>query len=333
MVRVGLLGVGFMGATHAEALAQVPDAHLAAVVASRPERAASLAAHYQAKVHPSIEALLADPDIDAVDICLPTPLHEPVMIAAAQAGKHILCEKPIALTLAAVDRMEESVRTAGVMAMIGQVIRFWPQYMATRSLLEDKQIERPHHVHAYRLVGAPSDTGWFSDPAQSGGALIDLQIHDLDYLYALFGMPIRVYASGTRLPSGAWNHVGTTLSFANTTATVEASAMMPGNYPFRAGFRMVGAQTCIEYDFRVAGQVDQRASAQHEFMLYRSGHTPEALTAPEQDAYLAQISYFITCVQTGRRPTTATLAEARAVLSIALAAKESLETGQAVALA
>jgi predicted dehydrogenase len=146
-------------------------------------------------------------------------------------------------------------------------------------------------------------------------------------------MPARVYASGTRLHSGAWNHVGTTLSFAATTATVEASAMMPGSYPFRAGFRMVGASNCIEYDFRVAGQVDQRASAQNEFVLYRSGQAPEALASPDHDAYGAQINYFVACVRAGRAPTIATLAEARAVLSIALAAKESLETGRAVLLA
>lgn len=330
MVRVGLLGVGFMGKTHAAAFAQTRDARVTAIVGSSPERAAPLAHQYQAIVHRTIDDLLTDPDIDAVDICLPTPLHEPVVIAAARAGKHILCEKPITLTLDAATNMVTEVRQAGVIAMVAQVVRFWPQYMVMHEIITTGHVARPHHVAMHRLAGAPGWSSWCNDPAQSGGALIDLQIHDLDYLYSLFGMPDRVYAHGTCIASGAWNHLTTTLSFPNTTATVEASFMMPQSYPFSAGFRMVGADSCVEYAFHVDGQVDQRSSAKNTFTLYRSGHPPEAISAPDHDPYRAQAGYFAECVLAGRSPAFATLVEARAVLSIALAAQESLITGQPV---
>jgi UDP-N-acetylglucosamine 3-dehydrogenase len=333
MIRVGLLGTGFMGKTHASAFAQTQNARVTAIVGSSPERTAPLAQEHQAKVHRTIDDLLNDPDIDAVDICLPTPLHEPVVVAAAQAGKHILCEKPITLTLDAATNMVEQVRQSGVIAMVAQVVRFWPQYTATHALLASGQFTRPHHVGMYRLASVQGWSSWFADPAQSGGALIDLQIHDLDFLYSLFGLPERVYTSGTRIASGAWNHLQTTLTFADTTATVEASYMMPTSYPFRAGFRMVGADGCVEYDFRVTGQVDQRASAQHEFTLYRMGEAPVALAAPAHDPYQAQATYFADCVQSCRTPTFATLAEARTVLLMALAAQDSLVTGQSVSLA
>jgi predicted dehydrogenase len=330
MITIGLLGAGFMAETHAAAYAQLPEARLAGVVAIHPARAQHLADRYDARAYASLSAMLADDTIDAIDICVPTDVHESAVISVARAGKHLICEKPLTLTLDAADRMLAAVDAAGIIAMIGHVLRFWPEYREIQSLLATGQLGHPLSASAHRLTTTPAWADWFRDPARSGGAALDLQIHDLDVLYHLFGMPDRVYAAGSRSAQGSWDHTFSTLSFGTLQATVESSYLLPASYPFSAGLRVVGSKASVEYRFRVHGQVDQRASAHTELMLYPIDDIPRAIPVVQYDAYVAELRYFISCIQRRESPTQATLAEARDVLQIALALGESLESGQAL---
>ena len=330
MIRVGLLGVGFIGATHAACYKNVAGARLVAVADVNREAADRLAAEHGTRAYYAVEPLLEDQEVDAVDVCLPTFLHEQAVVRAAEAGKHILCEKPIARSLDEVDHMIEAVHRAGVQCMVAQVVRFWPQYAAIKELLDTGQIGQPWMATASRLTSFPGWSTWFGDPALSGGAILDLHIHDLDYVFYLFGRPERVYAVGNADASGAWNQVVTTLHYGDKAAVVEASFMMPPGFPFTAAFRLVGTLGCAEYRFRVGGQVDQRDVATTEFTLYRPGQPPESPHCSDKDPYLAEIEYFIDCLMQGKRPEIATLEEARTVLQIALAARESLEHGRVV---
>ena len=283
-------------------------------------------------MQPPIDSLIGDPAVDAVDVCLPTFLHEQSVVKAARAGKHVLCEKPVALSLEQVDRMIEAVETAGVAAMVGQVIRFWPEYMRIRELLAAGELGRPRAVSALRLSPPPAWGNWFLDPNLSGGAILDLHIHDLDFVYALLGMPRAVYALGVQSATGAWDHINTSLDYGDAHAAVEASFLMPQGFPFQMLFRILGTQAAAEYRFRVAGQVGERAVADKELMLYPAGGPAQPLASSGKDAYVAEIDYFVDCLADQRAPTVATLRQARDVLSMALAARQSLETGQVVQL-
>ena len=332
MIRVGLLGVGFIGATHAACYKNIAGARLVAVADVNREAADRVAAEHDARAYYAVEPLLEDKEVDVVDVCLPTFLHEQAVVSAAEAGKDILCEKPIARSLSEVDHMLGAVRRAGVKCMVAQVVRFWPQYAAIKELLDMGRIGQPWMATASRLTSFPGWSTWFGDPALSGGAILDLHIHDLDYVFYLFGRPGRVYAVGHADASGAWNQVVTTLYYGDKAAVAEASFMMPPGFPFTATFRLVGTQGCVEYRFRVGGQVDQRDVATTEFTLYRPDQPPESPLCSDQDPYLAEIEYFVDCVMQGKHPEVATLEEARAVLQIALAAQESLEHGRVVTL-
>ena len=332
MVKVGLLGAGFMGSAHAAAYTAIENAHLVAVADVDHAAADKLAEEQGAKAYYEIESLVKDREIDMVDVCLPTFLHERSVVSAAKRGKHVLCEKPIALILEQVDSMISAVREAGVMAMVAQVVRFWPQYVVIREMFERGELGKPLMARAARLVGPPDWSSWFKDPGLSGGALLDLHIHDLDYIYSLFGKPRSVYAVGATSETGAWDYVVTSLDYGDKRAVAEASFLMPKGFPFQTAFRLLGTDGCAEYRFRVGGQVDRREAAEMEFTLYRSNQPPEHPPSPDKDAYEAEIEYFVNCVSQGQEPEIATLEEARIVLQIALAARESLETGQVVEL-
>ena len=331
-IKVGLLGAGFIGTTHAQAYAAIEEAQLVAVADVKREAADRLAESCGARAYYDIEALLGDDEVEAVDVCLPTFLHERCVVSAAQRGKHVLCEKPIALALEQVDSMISAVREAGVIAMVAQVLRFWPQYVVIRDMFERGELGKPLMATATRLAEPPGWSGWFRDPNLSGGALVDLHIHDLDYIYSLFGRPRSVYSVGMASETGAWDYVVTSLDYGDKRAVAEASFLMPEGYPFQTIFRLLGTDGCAEYRFRVAGQVDRREEAETEFVLYRSDQPPEYPAYPDKDGYEAEIEYFVNCVSQGKEPEIATLEEARTVLQIALAARESLETGQVVQL-
>jgi predicted dehydrogenase len=142
-----------------------------------------------------------------------------------------------------------------------------------------------------------------------------------------------VFALGTRGAAGGWDHVVTSLDYGDKKAMLEASYAFPAGFPFQMSFRLAGESGAV--DFRLGGvaQVDERAAAQTTLMLYRAGAAPERLPAPAEDGYTAEIRYFVDCLLGDRQPAVATLAEARAVLSIVMAARQSLETGAVIDLA
>ncbi len=331
-INVGLLGAGFMGSTHASAYARIDSARLVAVADANRDLAAKLAHEHHARTCDGIEALLDDPEVQAVDVCLPTFLHERCVVSAARHGKHILCEKPIALTIEEADRMIAATEQAGVIAMIGQVIRFWPEYVAMRELLQSGALGDVQAVKAARLSAPPAWGAWFKDPSLSGGALIDLHVHDLDFIYSLCGMPDRVFATGLQSATGAWDQVTSVLEYETVRAVAEGSFLLPDCYPFQMQFRLQGSKGTVEYRFRVAGQVGERDEAETELVLYRPGAAPEPVAAAKKDAYQAEIEFWVDCLLTHHQPAQATLRQARDVLGIAMAARRSLETGEIVAL-
>ena len=332
MVKVGILGAGNIGGTHVRGYQCLANARVVAVDDIVKAKAENMAAPLQARAYDDWQAFLGDPEVEMVDICLPTYLHKQGVLAAAQAGKHILCEKPVALSLAQVDRMIAAVERAGVKAMIAQVIRFWPHYVAIKEMLERGQLGAPIMAQAARLGSQPTWSSWFADPQLSGGALLDLHIHDLDWLYYLFGRPRSVYAVGVRSANGAWDHVLTSLDYGRMKAAAEASSLMPNSYPFTMVFRMLGEQGYAE--FRLGGtQSDPSAAARRDgLVVYQAGQPPQFPACSDEDPYLAEIRYFVDCLDEGKSPTIATLAEARTVLEIALAVRRSLETGKVVRL-
>src|SRR5579872_2466923 len=207
-MRIAVVGLGFMGCVHLKALRSVPEVRLAAVVSREESKLAgdlsatggNLAGGRErfdfcgVRKYRDLESALADPEIDAIDLCLPTDLHEPAAIKSLRAGKHVLVEKPMALTEAACRRMIDTARRAERVLMVGQVLRFFPAYRAAAQAIP--QLGTLKSATFRRRCARPTWGEWQGDPARSGGAVLDLLIHDLDFVLLLFGAPRAVLATG-----------------------------------------------------------------------------------------------------------------------------------------
>ncbi|MGH9328239.1 MAG: Gfo/Idh/MocA family protein [Terriglobia bacterium] len=330
MVRLGIAGIGYMGRLHYEASLRNTNAHVTAVSTSRPEEARRFLPA-EVRIYPSYKELL-NSGIDAVVIAVPTFLHEQYVAEAAECHRHILCEKPFALDQAASRRMLDAAGRAGVTLMIGQVLRFWPHYARIKELVAGGTLGAIRAVDAYRLASYPSWSRWFRDPRQSGGARLDVQVHDVDFIYWLMGSPKQVYAAGLKSSDGGWDHVQTTFRYPGAVANAEASFLMPAGWPFSCGIRVAGESGCLEYGFRVAGNIAERGETATRLLMYTPNAPACALTVDDEDMYAAQLRYFAECVERGQEPARCLPAESCEVMGLMDLCLESLERGQTVSV-
>ena len=300
VVRIGIAGAGFIGEIHAAGYAHNPRARLTAVADIRPDKAGALAATYGLKSYTTLDEMLATEKLDALDVCLPSPFHREAVVKAAAAGLHVLVEKPFALNLEDIDAMLAAVAAAGVRLMVAHVCRFMPEYLVAKSLVEEGKLGRPLFFGAWRESATPgwSWNNWLLDRSQSGGTIMDLQIHDIDISNWLLGQPVsfhmqEVIAPGRPGPA----HVISNLVYENgAMASLEAGHLMPAAYPFTTGYRLVGEEGVAEFMSPREGE--------KQVLLYR-GDEVTNLTGPDLppilagDPYADELAHFVDCLLTG----------------------------------
>lgn len=333
MLKVGVLGAGFMGSTHARALAKLPDVQVVAVSSRSAEKAAALAKEVGAEAMTDSLALATDPRVEAVSITLPTHLHKDHTIAALNAGKHVFLEKPMGLSVVECEAMIEAAHQNQRLLMIAHVLRFWPEYVALVEFVKSGQLGRPLSATAKRLSARPAWGDWFANPEWTGGAVLDLQIHDLDTLNWLFGRPKTVYTRGHKGMYGGWDHALTTVDYGEVKAFAEGTVLMPDGYPFTMTLWVLCEKGSVEFTFRASGTgVETGTSSGTSLMVYEAGKEPRPLASPGGDGYESQTAAFIECVRTGRTPDRGTAEQGRLAVQTSLAARQSLETGEVVRL-
>ena len=333
MLKVGVLGAGFMGGTHARAYAKLPDVQVVGVFSRSAERAAALAAEVGAEPFTDAMALATDPRVEAISVALPTPLHKDHVVAALNAGKHVLVEKPMGLTVEECDAMIEAARENNRLLMVAHVLRFWPEYVALADFVKSGRVGRPLTATASRLSTYPTWGDWFANPEWTGGAVHDLHIHDLDVLNWLFGTPKSVYARGQRGQTGGWDHVLTLVDYGEVKGFAEGSLLMPDDYPFTMTLWVLCERGSVEFTFRAAGTgVETGTASGTSLVVYESGKAPRSLEIGGGDAYEQEIATFVRCVREGKAPEQGTAEQGRLAVRTALAVRRSLETGQVVAL-
>jgi predicted dehydrogenase len=320
IVNIGIIGLGFMGATHIAGYARVPGVSVTAVSTSNP---AVLAGDLSkiggnidfdsssidisaAKKYPRWQDLVADTRVDAVDICLPTDLHEPVTGAAMAAGKHVLCEKPMALTEADCELMIEAANKHKRVLMIGQVLRFWPEYLALQEFAASKKYGSIRSATFVRQCGLPDWSKWLPVEARSGGATLDLLIHDIDQALLLCGMPERV--SAKKLGDGD-GMMATLIYPGGPEVRIQGGWFQPGA-PLKMSFQTVAERGQIEF------------SAEGLFLNDASGGRTK-LEPAGPDGYQAEVAYFIECCQKQTEPSRCTPRASAQAVQVALRLKQS----------
>jgi myo-inositol 2-dehydrogenase/D-chiro-inositol 1-dehydrogenase len=335
-IRIAVAGVGRIGITHAENLAhRVRGARLVAVTTSDEQRAAEARARCgDVAVYPNLKALLAAGGLDAVCIASSTSAHADNVVACAQAGLHIFCEKPLALTLADCDRAIAAAERAGsgrgVKLMIGHVRQFDAGHVEARRYIEAGAIGTPL---VFRAISGDVDPPppSFANPAVSGGLILDAMYHDL-YLsrWLLADEPLRAYAEGDALVDPAISAVG---DVDNAVVTLRFAGGALGT--------LYVSRTCrYGHDLRIEVIGDEGAVHIGRFrqtpvrLLDRQGvHHDMPWTTPDRlgEAFVTEMQAFVDCLLDDMPPPV-TGHDSRATIAVGLAATQSLHEGRPISI-
>lgn len=327
MKRVGIIGAGNIGRWHAQRWGQLPVT-LVGYYDARPEASAATAERSGGCVFENMEALIEA--VDIIDVCTPTCFHREPVVAAARAGRDIVCEKPLARSLEDAEAMIAACHASESRLFVAQVVRFFPQFAQAKALLAEGEIGRPVMLRSVRGGSAPeAGRSWFSDFNQSGGAVMDLGVHDIDFARWCLGDVERVFARGLCFAdSGAKDHALLVLRFWNgAIAHIECSwAYPPGGFHTR--FEIAGTRGVIEFDSRASPPV---ALAYGVGGATGSSSELASPVADRDDPYYLELNHFLRCVDTGE-PFLVTAQDGLEAVRVALAAIESMRRRAPVAL-
>jgi predicted dehydrogenase len=271
------------------------------------------------KVYRKLEEVLADPDVEAVDLCTPTPLHLEQAIAALRAGKHVLCEKPLARTSSQAQQILEAMNASGKFLMPAMCMRFWPGWAWLKDVVQQQRYGK---VHAARFRRVSEMPGWgkatYAGGQDMGGALFDLHIHDTDFVQFLFGVPKSVFATGVSLQGQSFDHVVTQYLYPEGPAVTAE-----GGWLLAKGFNMAYTLLCekatLDFDLSRGAQALQ---------IIEAGAEPKVVATGPGDGYSEEVRYFIDCLLNRRAPSTVTCTDAVNALRICEAEERSARTGQ-----
>ena len=321
-MRVGLVGAGFMGGVHLNAYAGIPEVEVVGVADARVESAVAGAKIVGARPYASYEELVAAEDVEVVDVCLPTAFHRDLAVTAAGEGRHVILEKPIARTMEDAQQILDAFSADGPRLFVGHVVRFFPEYVGIKQKIDAGDLGTVGVVRTSRrspfLLGW---NDWYADWRVSGGVLMDLVIHDFDYLRWTLGEVERVYARGMLgREYNRLDYVLATLRFqSGAIAHVEGHWGYPG--PFNYSIEVAGSHALLTVDSTEPASLQLISGAPEEVPDLASGKSP----------YTKELEHFISCIATGEEPVVQAH-DACEALRISLAATESVLTGDPVIL-
>lgn len=291
MLKVGLVGVGGISGAHIPAWNEMEDAELVAICDIRTERMEK----YPDKRHyTDFDEMLANEELDILDICLPTYLHADFAVKAMEKGINVITEKPISLKNEDVERVYSTAEKNNVKFMVAQVLRFWPEYELLKEIYDSKRYGKLLSGTMTRLGGYPkwSWDGWMMDEKRSGLVPFDLHIHDLDFMVYAFGMPKVAHRYRSKLPKQDFMSV--TYDFGDFSINSEAS-WYATCYPFTAEFRFQFEDAVVSNEngkMMIYLKDDEKIDLSQD----AEGDTG-AINLPKSDAYANEIIYFTNCVK------------------------------------
>jgi predicted dehydrogenase len=336
MVRVGLVGLGFMGQQHFQIYRNMADVELVAVCDADSKRVGETAPSVGGNIgeaaaidlsgltrYVSFDEMLANEELDLVDICTPTHLHAEMTVAALESRRHVVCEKPMARTIEECDQMIGAAQRAGKSLFIAQCIRFWPEYEVLQRMVDGGDLGR---ITAARFVRQSPTPGWASDgwlmkSELSGGALLDLHIHDVDFILSVFGTPNAVQSRASNIVSSGnpVDHVDTSYIYVDgPVCTAQGGWVMPDSYPFEMGYQVLGTKGLLEFSI----------GKDPMLMWYPFDGEPSQPEYEPGTGYENELAYFVDCVANDRAPERVTPKSARESVRVIMAEAASIASGE-----
>ncbi|NHV99111.1 MAG: Gfo/Idh/MocA family oxidoreductase [Thaumarchaeota archaeon] len=331
LIRVGVIGCGVMGKCHARVYSELPGVKLVATADVLEEKAREAAREYGAeKWYTDYNDLLARPDIDAVSIVVPDHLHREPTIAAAEAGKAVLLEKPIATTLRDADAIVKAVKKAGITFLVGHIVRFDYNYAKAKEYMDRGLLGEPVSIWARRnnSINSPMRLkAWLKETS----LLLFLGVHDIDVMRWIIGRNItRVYAeAGSRVlkPYGVKDAVWSVFRFkGGTIGALENIWILPSTMSFDFKLELVGTRGSIWISQPSDSFLFWGEKGQETLSYYNP------VVQGQVKGYLRdEISHFINCVKGVEKPLVSA-EDARAAVEVALAIHRSIRQGRPVTL-
>jgi predicted dehydrogenase len=263
MVRIGIVGVGFMGRIHFLASQRLKGAKVTAICSRDPAKRAGDWRNTRGnfgpepgqvdvtgvKTYETLEQMLADPDIDLIDVCTVTDQHAPIALAALKAGKHVLVEKAIALSPQDADAMVSAARSAGKLLMVAHVLPFFPEFKFAAEAIRGGQYGKVLAAHFRRIIAKPDWSADIGDAAKTGGPAVDLHIHDTHFIGLVCGVPNQVFGVGT-VEQDAVTYLTTSYLYGpgGPAVTCSSGALSMGGRPFVHGYEIFLERATLVYD-------------------------------------------------------------------------------------
>ena len=325
-LRIGIIGIGFMGKMHFDVYRSMKNAEVAAMSDPDPKKRAgdwsAVGGNIGAKgskgvkldgiaMHEKADDLIADETVDAVDITAPTFLHEKLILKALKAGKPVICEKPMAVNSAEGGRILAAAKESNAPLFFAHCIRFWPEYQKAKEIVDSGRYGRVIQASFTRLSMAPgySWDGWNFDPKRGGSAVLDLHIHDVDYIQHLFGIPNEVSASACGFRGSDQNHIVSNYYYRsrkNLLVTAEGGWLYAPGFGFTMQFRIHMEKATMTFGM----------GADPDLAVHPLKGKSRKPRVARGDGYQRELAYFVDCIRKGKKPKVVTPESSAANLRI-----------------
>lgn len=338
MIRVGIAGLGMMGRTHLEVYASLPDVEVVAAADRRPSHFTNESGvernfdksdmdgkgvdWSRIKAYADAAELINDPEVDVIDICLPTTEHYSLAQGAIWAGKPFLIEKPLCRSYLDASNLAALAESSNIIAMPAHCMRFWPGWTWLKEVKESGEFGPILSATFSRIAQHPGGK-FYLDGERSGGAILDLHLHDTDFICYLLGTPLGVTSFGMSRFTSAIDHVVTHYAYDDIPLVMaEGSWSMDDGFGFQMQYKVVFERATAVFD----------VAKPEPLMLYAKGEEPRAISMPAVLGYDAQIRYFLDCVRNSTQPAVVNLRDGAESIRVVEAEVASIEQGESVAL-
>jgi predicted dehydrogenase len=341
MVRIGIVGIGFMGRIHFLAGQRLGGAKVAAICSRDPAKRAgdwrTTRGNFGpepgqvdlsgVKTYAKLEEMLADPEIDLIDVCTVTDQHAPIALQALKAGKHVLVEKAIALSPQDADAMVAAARQAGKLLMVAHVLPFFPEFKFAAESIRGGQHGRVLAAHFRRVIAKPDWSADIGDAAKTGGPAVDLHIHDTHFIGLVCGVPRQVFSVGT-VEGDAVSYLTTSYLYGTGGAAVTCTsgALSMSGRPFVHGYEIYLERATLVYDSGGTPLTLLTADGKSSQPALAGGGDPIA-------AFAEELQTAADGVTSGTEPALLSGKLARDALVLCHREIESVKTGKAVSIA